>query len=206
MTKAGLPPEVLVAKIKSTSSNFNTSPNALQQAKTNGVADSVILAMVQAPIPTSEPVAIQPATTNLTARPSPTSTPSPVVPVLRTSDISTETFSTKVATNSKDMIKVEIVQQTESLDTIVRGAGLGGALAGNRRHEVVFQVNALIDGEHARLECYEHHKGCTAIGPGIYDAELKNGNKRANADIWILVVMPVKHTIHRDHWVVSGTS
>src|ERR1700730_7309181 len=103
---------VQLAGEKSTSSNFNTSPNALQQAKTNGVADSVILAMVQAPIPTSEPVAIQPATTNLTARPSPTSTPSPVVPVLRTSDISTETFSTKVATNSKDMIKVEIVQQT----------------------------------------------------------------------------------------------
>ena len=68
MTKAGLPPDVLVAKIKSTSSNFNTSPNALQQAKTSGVADSVILAMVQAPIASSDPVTTELVTTNSAAR------------------------------------------------------------------------------------------------------------------------------------------
>ena len=201
MSKAGLPADVLVAKIKSTSSNFNTSPNALQQAKTSGVADSVILAMVQAPIASSDPVTTELVTTNSAAPDSAATMPR--ASALTPPDIST--VSTIGSRNSKAMIKVEIVQQTESLDTIVRGAGLVGAIAGNRRHEVVFQVNALIDGEHARLECYEHQKGCTAIGPGMYDAELKNGNKRVHADIWILVVIPVKHAIHRDHWVVSGT-
>jgi hypothetical protein len=48
MTKVGLQSDVLVAKIKSSQCNFDTSPQQLQQLKANGVPDAVILAMVQA--------------------------------------------------------------------------------------------------------------------------------------------------------------
>jgi len=55
MNKTGLPAEILVAKIKSSQSNFDTSPSQLQQLKAAGLADPVILAMVQAPVGRPEP-------------------------------------------------------------------------------------------------------------------------------------------------------
>jgi hypothetical protein len=50
MSKAGLPSEVLPAKIKSSVCDFDTSPVRLQQPKSSGVPDAVILAMIQAPV------------------------------------------------------------------------------------------------------------------------------------------------------------
>jgi hypothetical protein len=47
--RAGLPEQVLVAKIKSTQTNFDTSPPQLKELKAAGLADAVILAMVEAP-------------------------------------------------------------------------------------------------------------------------------------------------------------
>src|SRR5690348_5659955 len=47
MTKAGLPADVVVAKIKSSPTKFDTSPSALAELKKDGVPDSVILAMVE---------------------------------------------------------------------------------------------------------------------------------------------------------------
>ncbi|HVB59053.1 MAG TPA: PDZ domain-containing protein [Candidatus Acidoferrales bacterium] len=49
MVEAGLSAEVIVAKIKTASCSFETSPTALKELKDAGVPDSVILAMVQAP-------------------------------------------------------------------------------------------------------------------------------------------------------------
>lgn len=49
MLKAGLGPEIIVAKIKTSPSAFDTSPGALKELKESGVPGSVILAMVQAP-------------------------------------------------------------------------------------------------------------------------------------------------------------
>jgi hypothetical protein len=49
MYKSGLPQDVLVAKIKSSHCVFDTSPSQLTQLKAAGLADAVILAMVQAP-------------------------------------------------------------------------------------------------------------------------------------------------------------
>lgn len=47
--KAGLTEQVLVAKIKSSQCNFDTSPSQLSQLKSAGLPDAVILAMVEAP-------------------------------------------------------------------------------------------------------------------------------------------------------------
>lgn len=49
LVKAGLSSEVIVAKIKSSATSFDTSPASLQELKTSGVSDAIILAMVQAP-------------------------------------------------------------------------------------------------------------------------------------------------------------
>ena len=48
LVKAGLSSEVILAKIKSSSSNFDTSPAALKELKSANVPDTVILAIVQA--------------------------------------------------------------------------------------------------------------------------------------------------------------
>jgi hypothetical protein len=49
MLKAGIGAEIVVAKIKTATCSFDTSPTALKELKNTGVPDSVILAMVQAP-------------------------------------------------------------------------------------------------------------------------------------------------------------
>jgi hypothetical protein len=49
MLKAGLSAEIVVAKIRSSATAFDTSAAALQEMKAAGVPDSVILAMVEAP-------------------------------------------------------------------------------------------------------------------------------------------------------------
>jgi hypothetical protein len=54
MASAGLPPGVLIAKIKTSACEFDTSPEGLKELKSTGVDDSVILAMVEAvPAPSS---------------------------------------------------------------------------------------------------------------------------------------------------------
>jgi hypothetical protein len=49
MLKAGLPPDIVAAKIKASNCNFNTDLEALKELKDKAVADNVVLAMVQAP-------------------------------------------------------------------------------------------------------------------------------------------------------------
>jgi hypothetical protein len=51
MNEAGLSSSVLIAKVKSSRCEFDTSSTKLQQLKAAGVPDSVILAMVEVPAP-----------------------------------------------------------------------------------------------------------------------------------------------------------
>jgi hypothetical protein len=48
MLKAGLSPELVVAKIKASKTNFDTSPAALAELKQGGVPENVLMAMVEA--------------------------------------------------------------------------------------------------------------------------------------------------------------
>ena len=48
MLKAGLTPEIVIAKIESSKCDFDTSPATLKDLKTSNVPDAVILAMVKA--------------------------------------------------------------------------------------------------------------------------------------------------------------
>lgn len=49
MLKSGLSAEIVVAKIQSSTCNFDTSPTSLKNLKDSGVPDEVVLAMVKAP-------------------------------------------------------------------------------------------------------------------------------------------------------------
>jgi hypothetical protein len=49
MTKAKLAPEIIIAKIQTSTCNFDTSPGELQRLKSEGVPDELIVAMINAP-------------------------------------------------------------------------------------------------------------------------------------------------------------
>jgi hypothetical protein len=48
MVKAGLPADIVVAKIKASPGDYDTSPATLEKLKAAGIPDSVVLAMVEA--------------------------------------------------------------------------------------------------------------------------------------------------------------
>ncbi len=56
MLKAGLSVEIIVAKIQSSVCDFDTSAKTLQELKSSGVAEQIILAMVSASLKEKEPV------------------------------------------------------------------------------------------------------------------------------------------------------
>jgi hypothetical protein len=58
MLKAGLTADVVVAKIKSSETDFDTSPAALAELKAANVPDDVILAMVKGPATAANPEAL----------------------------------------------------------------------------------------------------------------------------------------------------
>lgn len=103
------------------------------------------------------------------------------------------------AAKKLDIIKIQIAAPTEDRAFKYRNPGLVGAFEGTKTSDVVFMVNAVINGDHARLKCYENHRGCTALGPGEYNAEVDKDN------VWILTEMPVTHKVIRDHWKVAGS-
>jgi hypothetical protein len=114
MTKAGLPADVLVAKIKSSKSQFDTSPASLSQLKTSGVADGVILAMVQAPTDgTTNPPAVQAAAIVPTE-------PSPAPPAV----ISVPTTSIPVVQSFSASGPYKVTYDGGSLGKIKPGQGL----------------------------------------------------------------------------------
>jgi S1-C subfamily serine protease len=66
MLKAGLPPSIVIAKIKTSKCNFDTSPAALGALKSAGVPDDVLLMMVEAPPGSAKPETPRRATDELT--------------------------------------------------------------------------------------------------------------------------------------------
>ncbi len=57
LLKAGMSPAVIVAKVKSSESNFDTSPTALNALKVAGAADDIILAVIEVSAPKKYEVA-----------------------------------------------------------------------------------------------------------------------------------------------------
>ena len=102
---------------------------------------------------------------------------------------------------SPKIVQVEVVAPSEDRAVKYVSPGLFGAFQGVKTANVVFTVNVIIDGDHARLTCYEQHRGCTAIGPGKYDGEVAKDSR----SLWISFPQPVSHAIIRNHWKIAGT-
>jgi hypothetical protein len=113
--------------------------------------------------------------------------------------IAVMSLSSLALASTKQSMKIQVVAPTEDRAVKYRKAGLVGAFEGTKTSDVVFMVNAIINGDHARLKCFENHRGCTALGPGDYDAEIEKDN------VWIVTTVPVTHKVIRDHWKVSGS-
>ena len=60
MLSAGLTSEIVLAKIKSSDCEFDTSPDALKELKAASVPDGLILAMVQVPVASEESGTVEP--------------------------------------------------------------------------------------------------------------------------------------------------
>lgn len=69
MHKMGLGPEILLAKIKSSPSQFDTSPSALQELKAAGLSDAVILAVVQSTAAPTVPTPPRSSATSVSSQP-----------------------------------------------------------------------------------------------------------------------------------------
>lgn len=104
-------------------------------------------------------------------------------------------------------IAFEVVDTNNlTLSSDVRGDtshGLGGALVtsltGRRTHTDAMTMYAIVKGEHALLDCYEHHSGCATIAPGKYYGE-QDGD-----GIWVDYRMPVTHKPVRNHYKIAGS-
>ena len=79
-------------------------------------------------------------------------------------------------------------------------AGVADAIHG-RRNTLTdnASLRVVANGEHALLDCYEHHKGCTTVGPGKYYAEIDGDS------MWIDYEMPITHEPMRNHYVITGS-
>src|ERR1044072_4172382 len=78
MVKAGLTAEIIIAKIKSSPCQFDTSPSALVSLKEAGVADAVLLEMLRNPHGAEPVVEKRPAREQAPAEPVAKQTPQPV--------------------------------------------------------------------------------------------------------------------------------
>lgn len=88
LLKAGLTSEVVVAKIKASACDFDTSPASLKDLKSAAVPDAVILAMVQAPVASKRASGVHLDSYALQH---------PVVPHKQISDVSSRQPSTVIA-------------------------------------------------------------------------------------------------------------
>lgn len=66
LLKAGMSPAVIVAKIKTTHSKFDTSPAALNALKVGGAADEIILAVIEVSAPRKEELTSSPSKRRVT--------------------------------------------------------------------------------------------------------------------------------------------
>lgn len=132
MLRMGLSPGIVVAKIKSSACNFDTSPATLQQLKAARVPDAVIMAMVQAPAASSSPVNTPAAAIAAPVAPTVKEVKIPdgtVVEIELKSTLSGETL------NEGDPIDFTVVQpvQVGGVTVIDRGAPAKGRVAAAKK-------------------------------------------------------------------------
>ena len=121
MARAKLETEVIVARIKASAGRFDTSPAALQQLKTEGVPDAVLLAMVLSPRPAASAAggrATEPLAASQPSRPAQVRIPAgTIVDVEAAYDINSQLV------RDGDAISFRVVNPVRVGDVIVIAAG-----------------------------------------------------------------------------------
>jgi len=108
----------------------------------------------------------------------------------------------------KEQVTIEIVDTSNSTahgEIVGDGSAASNiaiAIHGKKiTHTDAASMRVIINGEHAYLDCFEHHKGCTPIAPGIYNGEMDS----KHGGIWVSYDMPLTHKSMRQHYVVAGS-
>ncbi len=117
-------------------------------------------------------------------------------------------LSSMVLAKNKETVEIEVVSVDNStIHTDLNGTGgsaganLGIALAGGKHTNTdASTMLAIINGEHAKLDCFEHHKGCKTVAPGKCVGELDS----KTGGIWLTFEMPLTHKNVRNHYIVAG--
>jgi hypothetical protein len=104
------------------------------------------------------------------------------------------------AKKNKEQVTIEVVATTTST-THGEVEGNGSIHGRKVTHTDAATMKVIINGEHAYMDCYEHHKGCTPIAPGLYNGELE-GKK---GGVWVEYNMPLTHKLMRQHYIVAGS-
>jgi hypothetical protein len=122
LTKVGLTADALVLKIKSSSCRFDTSPAALQELKIKQVPDSVVVAMLEAPKPTSTPLN---SATTVTSSVLPSASLNPRASIPRGSRVFIEPMdgfeSFLAAALQKKKVSLVVVDDEKLADFIING-------------------------------------------------------------------------------------
>jgi hypothetical protein len=136
MTKAGLGPSVIVAKIRSAKTDFDVSTDALIRLKADGVADEVIRAMIEAK--DAADAAPDPGGRPITRPPAGPATPLPPIPS------EPGIYFSRNLGQEEELVLVEPSVYTQSKETGVWKQALTYGIAKVR-------YKAVLPGAHARL-------------------------------------------------------
>lgn len=107
--------------------------------------------------------------------------------------------TTLFAKKNLSEVTVTVPTGTENQSYKYQQGGVIGVIRGVQTGVMVFTLNAVIQGDNAKLTCNEGHKGCSPLGPGEYRGELKGNN------LWITFTVPVTHKVKREHWKIVGS-
>jgi hypothetical protein len=113
--------------------------------------------------------------------------------------IAASLFTVSVMAGAKESVKIEVVQD-DTRDFQGRNySPIGLAVGGHHTESVMFGLNAIVNGEHVKLVCDEHHHNCTSLTPKIYDGEF-DGKK----SLWIEFPEPLSGKSKREHYKIAG--
>jgi hypothetical protein len=106
-------------------------------------------------------------------------------------------------------VKVEVVEDSEGFMMFEK------TTLSKKSSTAAVVLKAIINGDHVMLTCYEQHRGCTFLGPGTYDGELKvhsgghihwsTGHDGMDPDLWVSFPRPLDHAMLKEHYKVSGS-
>jgi hypothetical protein len=171
MVKSGLSAEIIIAKIKSAKSDFDTSSKALQDLKKEGVADSIVLVMVKK----ASGIADEPPTVNSSAPETPVNVVLPDGTEVKL--ITIEEISSKKAIQD-DLLTFKIAEDVKIGNNVViaKGAIAKGIVTNAKKKGMMGRSGELniriestetVDGQTIKLRSTKSGEGGDKVGTTV---------------------------------------